>query len=58
MKCEFVYSSTNKSVLHDFGEAVRKQKCKDTKFDLCVPELDFIRLVISLPLCFAYHEIT
>lgn len=34
MKCEFVYSSTNKYVIHDFAEAVRKQKCKDTEFDL------------------------
>jgi len=58
MKCEFVYSSTNTSVIRDFAEAVRKQKYKDTEFDLCVPELDFIRVVISLPLCFVCHEIT
>ena len=51
MKCEFVYSNTNKSVLHDFGEAVRKQKCKDTKFDLCVPELDFISDLFALMFC-------
>ena len=33
MKCEFVYSITNKSVIRDLAEAARKQKCKDTKFD-------------------------